>query len=252
MIDKSVFLQYLKAGLSVIPCSGKIPRIPSWLPYKNAPAAAQEAQGWPEAEQVAIICGQVSGGLVCLDFDVKNGDKYGDWTYLINAQAPALLSKLVVESSPSGGCHVIFRTDYKIGNVKLAINPDNKCTIETRGEGGYFVCAPSPGYELQYGYLDKVQKITLDETELLINAARSLNERHVPEAAPVGVTQSKEHDSTGGISPFDDYDAKNTPHDDLVFAGWKMVFQRGQTTYYRRPDKTTGISASWNAIPGRV
>jgi hypothetical protein len=47
--------------------------------------------------------------------------------------------------------------------------------IETRGEGGQFLAAPSPGYELLQGDFTAVPTITAEERQILINAALALN-----------------------------------------------------------------------------
>jgi KaiC/GvpD/RAD55 family RecA-like ATPase len=243
----NIFQKYLSYGLSVIPCEMKRPLI-SWKPYQTAPEAVQGAERW-KATQIALVCGKVSGGLVCIDFDTKNGDKYNPWLILINEQYPELLSKLVIEQSPSGGFHVIFKTEYQIGNVKLANNRENKATIETRGEGGYFVCAPSPNYVLQYGSFDNIQKLTNEETEIIINAAKSFNEKITESTKENDVSK----DSTiTGLTPFDDYNQRHDVTDILQKHGWKLLFERNGAKYFQRPGKEgRGISATWNVIPNR-
>jgi hypothetical protein len=241
----NIFQQYLKLGLSVLPCEMKRPVI-GWKNLQSEFAPDKFAATW-KTSQVAIVCGQISGGLICIDFDIKNGDKYNPWIMLINEQYPKLLSKLVIEKSPSGGYHVIFRSDYQIGNVKLAVNPEMKCTIETRGEGGYFVCAPSPGYTFEYQTFDDLQKITTEEAEILIQAAKSFNER-IEEQTKYAEPPS----NLTGLSPFDDYNQKHDVVSLLVKHGWKVLFCKNTTTFFQRPGKQDrSISATWGAIPER-
>ena len=240
----SIYSQYLSYGLSVIPCRDKKPLI-EWKQYQIKPA--EDVSSW-SGEQIACICGKVSGGLVCIDFDVKNGDKYNDWLLLIQQQAPELLSKMVIEKTPSGGWHAVFRSNKVIKNVKLATNKEGLCTIETRGEGGYFVCAPSPNYEIYYGGFDKIQKLTVDETELILSAAVSLNEKVIEQVSQ----EAQKKYINGSLSPFDDYDSKETPINLLCNYGWKVLFNRGAAVYLQRPKKEgRGISATWNSVPGR-
>lgn len=242
----NIFREYISYGLSVIPCEMKRPVI-AWKEFQLLAADDRTANTW-KATQIAIICGAVSGGVICIDFDVKNGDQYHPWLLLINEQYPELLSKLVIEQSPSGGFHAAFRSDYKIGNEKLAINKENKCTIETRGEGGYFVCAPSPNYLLQYGDFGHIQKLTISETEFLLSAAKSLNEK---------IEENPQHEAEeprnfSGLSPFDDFNLRNDIVSLLVTHGWKRLFDRKGGIYLQRPNKTDrSISATWNVIPDR-
>jgi hypothetical protein len=51
--------------------------------------------------------------------------------------------------------------------------------------------------------------------------------------------------------PGKDFDARGNPCQWLVKAGWHEVYRQGDVTYLRRPDKNTGVSASWNWIPQR-
>ena len=162
----NIFTTYASYGLSVIPVNGKIPQIPSWKQYQGEIVKPEISETWVNGG-IAIICGKISGGLVCIDFDIKNGNKWLDWSMLIAKEYPELLSKLVIEKTPSGGYHVLFRSDIEIKNTKLAINLEKAATIETRGEGGYFVCAPSQGYEFYYSDFSHLQKLSDDETEII-------------------------------------------------------------------------------------
>jgi hypothetical protein len=243
----NIFQEYLSYGLSVIPCEGKIPIIPSWKSYQSVLPTMIESDCW--IGNIACICGAVSGGLICVDFDIKNGDRWGDWLKIINEQYPELLSKLVMEQTPSGGYHVIFRSSKIIKNIKLAMNIDNKATIETRGEGGYFVCAPSVGYQWYYGNMSTIQKLTDEETEIILSTAASLNEV---------ITEDKQQPLqqfpkiNGDLTPFDDYNSSHDIVGLLQSHGWKMIFQRGEVYYFQRPGKEgRGISATWNAVPDR-
>lgn len=240
----NIFQTYISYGLSCIPCGDdKRPKI-AWQQYQSRLPTQAEAVNW--TGKVAIICGKVSGGIVCIDFDTKNGDKYSDWVYMLNKCAPALLSKLVIETTPSGGKHVIFKTPIEIRNRKLAKNIHGKETIETRGEGGYFICAPSDGYEWEYGSLEEVQTLSEEETTALIEAAELQNE------------QPNDDDNhtktvTTGNTPFDDYDSRHGVKEVLEKHGWKFCYSRGVSEYYQRPDKKgRNISASWNNVPDRL
>jgi hypothetical protein len=246
MIPPQVYTDYLSYGLSIIPCCNKKPEIP-WKEFQDYPASVKTVMAW-DSPQVACICGAVSGGLVCMDFDTKNGDRYDPWCALIAQQRPELLSRMVVEQSPSGGYHVIFRTNRPVKNVKLACTQDNLCTVETRGEGGYFVCAPSPNYVLQYGDFSEIKKISVEETEFLLSAAVSFNEL-VQEVKDEHLTTTAD---TQEITPFDDYDSRENPCNLLEQHGWKILFIYGTTTFLKRPGKEDhGISATWNKVPNR-
>ena len=246
----NIFQKYLTYGLSVIPCNLKIPAIDSWKQYQDTPATQETAGLWPDVN-IACICGRVSGGLVCIDFDVKYGNKWEPWMALINEQYPELLSKFVIESTPSGGYHLIFRSDAVIKNLKLACNKERQATIETRGEGGYFVCAPSMNYAMYYGGFDFISKLTPQETEIVLSTTTCFNEffqepKNIPERTRT------ENSDPNDLSPFDDYDSRHDLSGLLTSNGWRELFRRGEQIFYQRPGKEgRGVSATWNSIPNR-
>ena len=244
----NIFEQYINAGLSCIPVENKIPKISSWKRYQNEIPAIADAKSWNG--DVALICGKISGGLLCIDFDTKNGDKFQGFLMVLNEHYPVLLGKLVYEQTPSGGFHVVFRTDKAVKNLKLANNVDGQATIETRGEGGYFVCSPSKNYKMYFGEFTEIQKITEEETEIILSVSASFNEKFVEDVQVLKDYNRTENN--GGLSPFDDYNSRHDIIGLLQSHGWRVVFQRNGKTYFQRPDKEgRGISASWNHIPDR-
>jgi hypothetical protein len=55
-----------------------------------------------------------------IDFD-HQGELFDRWQKLVESQLPGLTSRLVVESSQSGGRHVVYRCKSPVpGNRKLA------------------------------------------------------------------------------------------------------------------------------------
>jgi hypothetical protein len=251
----NIFQQAIKAGYSVIPCNGKIPDTnflpidkttlkPTWKPYKNSIVRNDVAEKW--TGNIAVICGKVSGGLTCIDFDVKNGDKFDEFLCDMNHLLPELLSKLYYETTPSHGYHVCFKSDISIKNKKLACNKSGVATIETRGEGGYFVCAPSENYAKYYGKLSSLNKITDNEAKLLIAVCESLNEFEEKVYIP------KQKTEVTGDTVFNRYDSVSDPIKLLLKHGWKVVLTKNDTVYLRRPGKDKGISATWNNVPNRL
>jgi len=240
----NIFQRALKAGYSVIPCNGKIPNVRSWRRYMQKQATVSEAGYWNG--NIAVICGRVSGGLVCIDFDVKNGNKWDDWILDVNNIGPELLSKLYMETTPSGGYHVCYRAESGVRNLKLANNQTGQAMIETRGEGGYFVCAPSKGYAVYYGKLSKLKKLTDGEEATLLAVCESYNKIEREKYKPQNKTRVE------GDTVFNRYDSVVDPVPLLQAHGWQVAGQfRNNRVYLRRPGKRDGISASWNVIPGR-
>lgn len=268
-------LAYLNAGLSVIPTHDKRPD-GKWQQFQARQMTEKEAAAnFANAAQLAIICGKVSGSLEIIDVDCKydiTGKLFNRWKWLVQEACPTLWKKLCLESTKSGGYHVIYRCDTIEGNQKLARRPatdeevgkhnatvEKKVTnnydlpvvlIETRGDGGYFVAAPSEGYSLLQGSFDKLSTITPDERAVLFNAARSLNE-WMPKASFV-IKGEPETVLEGGISPGDDYDQRGDVVALLGSHGWVVVGEIGETVRFKRPGETTSAySANYNQIPGR-
>lgn len=150
----------LENGFSVVPLSaqkGKRPNLPSWDEYKKSPATLEQAQAWyanPDNIGIGVVCGQVSGNLEMLELEGRATDLWANGNIaeaftargLTDLCEKALLFNPWTERSPSGGIHWYFRVigTPVLGNTKLAWDENGEVTIETRGEGGFSVIAPTP------------------------------------------------------------------------------------------------------------
>ena len=198
---RTAALRYRAAGLSVLPVlpQRKCPAVPRWSPYQKQLPAIQEVVDWfaRQPDGLCLICGAVSGNLELIDFDLA-GEAFQAWHQAVEQTDPSLLARLVIEQSPSGGWHVVYRCQTPVcGNLKLAQRrqpadgPDELVVagkayrprqdadgrwhvqltlIETRGEGGLFL-RPTPGYELLQGDFADLPVLTEAERELLLEAA---------------------------------------------------------------------------------
>lgn len=258
---------YVRAGLCALPAriAQKRPTVPSWKIYQGRLPFQAEIDRWfAGADAVCLVCGAVSGNLEMLDFDLA-GEAFEAWHQAVEAANAGLLARLVIEQSPSGGWHVIYRCESPInGNLKLAqkrqtVDGPDEVTIagkayrprqdaagvwhvvltliETRGEGGLFLCAPTPGYELFQCGFDKLPVLTEDERKLLLEAAWALNQC-LPEIATPPVLAS-----AGDGRPGDDFNERGDIRAVLQRHGWTLA-QAGDNEYWRRPGKTCGWSAT--------
>jgi hypothetical protein len=195
---------------------------------------------------VAIVTGAVSGGLTVLDFDAPA--LFAPWVEQVQPQAPALVSTLPVVQTPSGGYHVYLRCAGVVqGNQKLAVDParpGGKYTlIETRGEGGYVLAPPSTGYTLLQGDLTAIPVVDARAYALLLDAARHFSRAAV---APHRPTRARPARSRDGSRPGDDFNRRGDVLPILERHGWRRVRQRGAESYWRRPGKRLGHSATYN------
>ncbi len=124
--------------------------------------------------------------------------------------------------------------------------------IETRGEGGFVVTAPSNGtthptgkpWLLVRGGPSTVATITGDERTQLFRLLRALDQ--MPAKVTRGAPQAT-RSASDGLRPGDDYNARSDWTDILEADGWQVFYIRDQVTYWTRPGKATGVSASTNA-----
>jgi len=248
-----------QSGLSVIPIKPdgtKAPDLLTWKPFQGEIADSSTLENWFESgtNGLAVIGGEVSGGLEIIDFDdPETARSFGE--LIRKAGRNQLVERLPLVGTPTGGFHLYYRCQSKVeGNQKLAqkIGPDDKpvVQIETRGEGGYVLAPGSPAkchelekpYELKRGDLANIPIITIDEREFLLNTARSLNEYVKPtKQAPTTFPSIGEGDRPG-----DRFNATATWREVLEPHGWTAAGHQGETTHWRRPGKKQGASATTN------
>lgn len=243
-------------------------------------------KGWQTNSKKYILTGSKCVGLVCgklssengadlevIDIDEKyslDGNLFKNYKRLIGEVSKELLKKLVVQKTPSGGHHFIYRCKKIEGNLKLAQRHTTdkekndtylqeikggatkeqalkraesdkvRVLLETRGEGGQIVCFPSAGYEIVYGDYYGIKEITVDERETLINIARQFNEVIV-ESRPLQKTESRR--GVKGLSVFDDYNDRADVVSLLETHGWKVTVNKGSKTIMLRPGQTSSASS---------
>lgn len=256
-------LKYRKAGLSIIPANkNKVPAVEEWKPFQQEIAVLDEAEEWfsnNNNNNIAVVGGAVSGHLEFIDVDPKRErpDIWEQYTELVVEEAPGLLDKLLQETTPNHnfngsphklGHHLAYRCPEVTipGNTQLArfVTKDGevKTVIETRGEGGYCVVAPSADYRLVQGSFEDVPVITKEERDILIGYAMELNEYIDPEKVVNGPKKTSR--SNNGLSPGDDFNERGDLDALLEKSGWSFVGNRGEYQRWRRPGKDKGHSAT--------
>jgi hypothetical protein len=245
--------KYLQTGLSIIVTDNNKRSLFPWKKYQEQIITEQELTNQlshDKAAGLAIICGAISGGLEVIDVDLKNDLSGNLWERLTDALLDAgLMTKLKIGKTKSGGFHLYYRCEVVEGNQKLAMRPATKeelranpqlkhvVTIETRGEAGYVVAAPTQGYEFVSG---KLNVLTADQRDCLLEICRSFNE--VFETPPV---QAKDRPDSRqyGLSPFDDYNKRGDVVGLLEKHGWTVVKRTDEKTVFKRPGNTDSKSS---------
>ena len=127
-------------GLPVFPCKqDKTPLISGG--FKGAttdPDTIRRVFSMPASKFVAVPTGEVSG-IVVVDLDVHGETNAGAW-YEANAER---LPETRCHDTPTGGRHLLFKApDADIRNSAGRVGTG----VDIRGNGGYFIVPPSPGY----------------------------------------------------------------------------------------------------------
>jgi hypothetical protein len=284
-------LQAIEMGLSPVPpvedgskrpladipdgtdANGK-PRF-TWKGYQETPATAEKVRSWFSNGRKSIGLATGVRGLECFEFDCR--DTYDDF---LEAAIEAGLGDLVnrirtgyEEFTPGGGVHWLYLCDEVRGNTKLADRPNpqdpNKrdVLIETRGDGGFIIIAPSNGkvhptggaYKLVSGQLSSISSVLCVERDDLWELAKTFDETtKAPEADPYPANDpfwaTKVPEYVGfpkqGKRPGDDFAERVTWEYILETHQWVKAFTRGDTTYWRRPGKDRGVSATTGHTKG--
>jgi len=252
MIEPNILpaaLKYAAFGLSVIPvfpadhsARPKQPCSP-WKTFQDRIAKPEEIRGFfhnKTQRAVAVIAGYVSGNLELIDFDKP--ELFPPFMGTLRENDPLLADRLIMQETPSGGFHLLYRcTDPVPGNQKLAMShryqdesgkTRQDVFIETRGEGGYFLIAPSRGYYLQ-GNLENIPIISGQERDVLISLAKGFDEAQEPER------QQPKNGPTGeaGVRPGDVFEHLADWRQLLEADGWKYIKTIGDRDHYVRPGK---------------
>ncbi len=233
--------KYIDNGFSVLPT--KDDKSPATKKWYGVDVDINEFAG---AFGIGVKCGNESNGLECMDFDNHFSDAKETLSkYISISEVKEIYEKynLPIESTQSGGFHLLFRCDKNDGNRKLASRPkwDEKlkrfkpdAIIETRGEGGYFVCAPTHGYKVIRNSILNVPKISIEERDILITNAISLNKWVEP------IKNNFEEKDRPGDKYNSDFTAIEDVKSELLLKGWKEL----KTGIWQRPGKKKGISAT--------
>lgn len=262
-------LAWAAAGASIVPVATDGSKRPAgqWKHWQNQRADPAQIDAWFTRSDygLGLVCGAVSGNLELLEFEGR----------AVDAGLPAAMRELCeahglgelwatltggyMETTPSGGLHLLYRIADGPArpNTKLARRAGDDgavdVLIETRGEGGFVVVAPSGGtvhptgrrWDTIVGQAGAVPTITAEQRDDLYAIATLLDQMpaHGVNNPSDKITNSPEYN--GGTRPGDDYNTRASWDDILGPHGWTRVRRMGHGWTWRRPGKTDpGISAT--------
>lgn len=171
-----------------------------------------------------------------IDVDPKN--KKGVEQQVLKALElgwPELYEKLVIDFTPSGGCHIIYRSEVTGGNstlAKIKASPNPLAIIEriNRHNKQYIKISPSDGYSLTQGNPFEIPFLTAEERNWISAVCASFNE--VPKAE-VKKKEAEREDSPWAVF--------NSTHDwkytrnELIDKGWSVYADREDKVMIKRP-----------------
>lgn len=171
-----------------------------------------------------------------IDVDPKN--KPGiekQFLSALEAGWPELFEKLVIDYTPSGGVHVIYRSEVvggKSAMAKVKAHPNPLTIIERihRGNKQYIKISPSENYTLYQHNPFEIPFLTAEERNFICAVAASFNEIHPPEV--------KKKEAEREDSPWKVF---NTTHDwkyirnELIDRGWSVARDHVDKVMVKRP-----------------
>ena len=238
-----------ESGLNVLPATKSLKRPNgSWREYREKRRPVDGA--FDRCDAIAVVCGAISGNVEIIDFDTQAVD-FDDWCQRVaelDADAAQTLFSCVLETTQSGGKHLAYRCEKPVdGNLKLTtrtVDGAAKTTIETRGEGGIVIVAPTAGYTVVRGDWAALPVVSAATRKTFLDAARALSDApkeppKTPNVAPRAIVDNGDSIAdwmrTQGIIPR------------LLSAnGWRYVETRGDNEHWRRPGKDDGVSGTLN------
>ena len=201
----------------------------------HKPISKEEIKNY-NFEEIGISTGYSSLNLQALDFDTKNAEDPAEYMEMFNSRVPTVLSdKLVIQRTPSGGFHYIFRCDEIESSQKLARNKKGEAIIETRALNSYIKCFPSKGYEMVKGTFSEIQIISPEEKQFLFTVSRQMDALYLKDVYKRYSKEDIEH-----LKKFSDYNKDVEIGVNLLKdAGWTVHSENNQWINFTRPDSTS-------------
>lgn len=238
--------QWSKAGYSVIPVSAeKNPAIPTWTEYQKRPMTPEECEKFfKDVWGIALLMG-TSKKLTALDLDLKYSENKHFLKDYKKKLGKEMLEKFYVQSTMNNGLHFVFSSETVENNqklaaretspeekhevyidnysnlrtrgkaLKIAMNHKSLAFLETRGEGGYILLYPSPGYNKVFG---KIGHLSTQEYDEVMTISRSFNEYQ-----ELNKNFKIEKYRNSDVNPFEEYNLRGDVLGLLYDNGWEDV-----------------------------
>jgi hypothetical protein len=236
-------LAAIRVGISCIPILADGTKSPAvrWKEYQKKIPTPGEARQWFYGKNrgIAFITGEISGWLEMLDFDSR--EVYEQFVQRTRREGLTSLLERVEQGYKESSQRPLKEPPYMLN------------LIETRGEAGYSIGAPSCGkvhpsrqpYRVMQGSLATIETLVPEERALLLSVARTLDE--VPTPSKDTHERKKVFEgSNEGRRPGTIFNERATWPEILEPHGWTWIKSIGVEDFWRRPGKDIGISSTTN------
>jgi Bifunctional DNA primase/polymerase, N-terminal len=166
-----------------------------WKQYMEGPPGLDDIMSWfPSWPNLGLVCGTVSDRLVMVEFEGRFMEHFTEAARRLSAADLGSVWESWLdgycERTPGGGLHVLIHVggDGPVpGNIKVASDGGHQTLIETRGEGGFVIIAPSNGsthpsggrWERISGSFDEIAWATPEEFAGVLGVLASFNVERV-------------------------------------------------------------------------
>ncbi len=270
MIDFNELSELINSDIALIPIDEK--KSP-FSPFKGKPKLnlVDLCRGleYYHSERVAARCGEISGGLVCLDIDEKFNEGFAARICLdIKELYPEIWEKLEVDQTPSKGVHFYWKVQPSevdgsyprscdlasrpCYDSELLLRPDikKKAFIEFKGEGSLCTFYPSVGYKkikrgIGSGLSGGIQFLSADEHREIISLC-GLYDLTVREE-PIRKSRARDGIYEEGHTCFDEFNLSSAGASVLGDLGWRSLGVSGRFEKWAKPnERGRNCGASFN------
>jgi len=273
------------AGLCVLPVRAdgtKAPDVRSWTQYKVTRSTPEDHDQWfgdGHRTGIGVVTGAVSGNVELIEFEglaLREGLLDGVAELAHNSQLGELWERVTsgwADRSPSGGVHykVVVEGRPAAANKKLAQRlareeewtpeerqrvaekPNAKIVrtlIETRGEGGFVVIAPSHGsthpsgepYTRLAGGPATMAVVKPEELDAIYALCQAFDAMPAVESLRTAPRPAPPR-TDGSLRPGDDFEARAS-WEDILRGVFRPLSTRGSETYWGWADGVGGVKAT--------
>jgi putative DNA primase/helicase len=228
------------AGCCVVPARADGTKAPwsKWKQYQEYRSTPDALDAWftgSHFDGLGLVCGQVSGNLEMFEIEGRAaaaglGERLAE--HMRDNGLGDLWRRITdgyLEQTPSGGYHWLLRIDGACRPpTKLASSATGECLIETKGEGGFTIVAPSGGrthpsgqsWVVKMGSIGSIPTVTEEERDALYAIATLLDESPPAVDTPRSAPSSR---APGATRPGDDFNTRADWADILTPHGWGYV-----------------------------